>query len=130
MPTPSVVPCTAAIPVPPPVSAMRFVAHDGQVKMEMMPHADASVVSERLRMKVADGCTVQVSAADGQVELLCDCVIMKADSVVKMGRGEPHHSGGSRQARVPQGRQVVDVTADRVVSDPTTGQFEIKTSVK
>jgi hypothetical protein len=133
VPAAPVVPCTAAVAVPPPVvpvSAMRFVAHDGQVKMEMMPNADATVVSERLRMKVADGCTVQVSIADGQVELLCDCITAKADSVVKMGKGERIILEGHVKFEYRKGEQVVDASADRVVFDPTTGQFEIKTSVK
>lgn len=125
---PSMVPCTATVAVPPPVAAMRFVAHEGQVKMAVTAHGDTAVVSEQMRMKVADGCTVDVSVADGQVLVHCDCVTAKADSVVKTGHGERIILEGHVKFEYHKGEQTVEASADRVVYDPSTGQFEIKTA--
>lgn len=119
----------ATMATPPAAPSMRFVCDEGQVKMEM-PHGEASVSCERMRMKVADGCTVQVSAVDGQVEVRCDCMAAQADCVTKAGKGDRIVLEGHVKFEYSKDGQKVEATADRVVYDASSGQFEIKTAGK
>ena len=52
----------------------------------------------------------------------------KADSVIKTGKGDRIILEGRVEFGYSKGEQVVEATADRVVFDPATGHFEIKTS--
>lgn len=126
--TQTMMPCAAAVVEAPVAPAMRFVADAGQVKMEMQ-HGDSSVASERMKVKVGDHCTVQVFATlNEQVAIRCECMTAKADSVVKTGKGDRLVLEGNVTFKYSKGEQVVEATADRVIVDPSTGRFEIKTA--
>ena len=57
------------------------------------------------------------AAVDGQLEVRCDCVTARADSVVKTGHGERIVLEGHVKFEYCKGEQTVDASADRVVYD-------------